>query len=295
MRRISYRYQRTVAGPAQVQGIGFLTGALVHLRFCPAPPSTGIVFVRTDLPSRPSIPAQVSEVSGTNRRTTLGRGGVQVGLVEHVLAALSGLRIDNAFVELDAPEPPGLDGSARGFVDALHGAGARLQGARRPVYAVTEPMLVRSPGATLALHPPQDNELQISYLLDYGRGSPIDWQMHSVTLTPESFANEIADCRTFILEKEAEVLRRQGLGSRSTLADLLVFGPAGPIENRLRYANEPARHKILDLVGDLALFPGDLRGHVVAYRSGHPLNVTLARSVHEQLARRNTRPLRLAA
>lgn len=292
MRIHSYRPQRTIAQSAEVVGVGFLTGATVRLRFLPAAPDTGIVFVRTDLPGRPQIPARVEQVVDTQRRTTLGRSSAQIGLVEHVLAALSGLRIDNCCVELNAPEPPGMDGSARGFVEALAKSGTVLQPGRRAVWTVDKPVVVKSGNATLAIHPSDEATLRISYLLDYGLPSPIGWQAHTHTITPERFVNGLADARTFILESEVEMLRRQGLGARTTAADLIVFGPHGPIDNTLRYANEPARHKVLDVVGDLALLGDGLCGHVVAYRSGHPLNVELV-----QTLRRMTicRPARLAA
>ncbi len=283
MRRLRYRYQRTLAEPAEVRGVGFLTGAAVRLRFLPAPPGAGVVFVRTDLRPRAYIPAHVGQVTGTARRTTLGRPPAQVGLVEHVLAALAGLRIDNCQVELNAPEPPGFDGSARAYVDALRAVGTSLQPARRSVYAVDEPLVVATAGASLVLHPPMDDDLTISYFLDYGPRSPIGRQVHTAVVTPGEFAESIAPCRTFILESEAEELRRQGLGSRTTPADLLVFGPRGPIANRLRYANEPARHKVLDVIGDLSLLGVDLCGHITACRSGHPLNVALARTLYERL------------
>jgi UDP-3-O-acyl N-acetylglucosamine deacetylase len=284
VRRHSYRSQRTVARPAEFEGIGFLTGAAVRLRFVPAAPDTGVVFVRTDLLARPQLPARIDQVTGTKRRTTLGRSPAQVALVEHVLAALAGLRIDNCYVELDAPEPPGLDGSARRFVEALRAAGTSLQPAQRAAWSVERTVVVAQGGATLAIHPTEEDELRISYLLDYGLGSPIARQSHTQVITPSRFAEELASCRTFILESEAAELQRQGLGARTTAADLLVFGPHGPIDNRLRYANEPARHKVLDLVGDLALLGQDLRGHVVAYRSGHPLNVELVRLLSRELA-----------
>src|SRR5262249_51693491 len=134
-------------------------------------------------------------------------------------------------------------------------------------------------GATLALPPADGEGLKISYFLDYGHGSPIDRQVHTQAITPAAFASDVAACRTFLLEEEAAELRRLGLGSRTTVTDLLVFGARGPIANRLRYANEPARHKVLDLVGDLALAGADLCGRVVAYRSGHPLNVELVRAL----------------
>jgi UDP-3-O-acyl N-acetylglucosamine deacetylase len=271
--------------PSEVTGVGFLTGANVRLRFVPAPPSSGVVFVRTDLPGGPRVAAHAREVTGTQRRTTLGRAPVQVALVEHVLAALAGLRIDNCLVELNACEPPGLDGSADGFAQALVRAGAQVQPARRPVWCVDEPVTVSGGGATLTLHPPCPRAgcgLRLSYFLDYGHASPIARQVHTMHLTPGSFLGELAKCRTFLLESEAEQLRRQGLGARTTTADLVVFGPHGPIDNRLRWANEPARHKLLDLVGDLSLVGADLCGHLVAYRSGHPLNVELARVLSQR-------------
>jgi UDP-3-O-[3-hydroxymyristoyl] N-acetylglucosamine deacetylase len=283
VRRSSYRYQRTIAQPTEVQGTGYITGANVRLRFVPAPPSTGIVFQRTDLGPNACLLASADHVTGTNRRTTLGLPPLCVSLVEHVLAALAGLRIDNCTVELNAPEPPGLDGSALGFVRALHAAGTVLQPARRSIWAVEQTVLVTGKGATLAIHPPDSDELRISYLLDYGLTSPIVRQSHTAVVTPESFANELASCRTFLLEHEAHELRRHGIGSNTLVSDLLVFGPRGPIDNRLRCANEPARHKILDLVGDLALFGHDIRGHVVAYRSGHPHNVELVRELGSRL------------
>ena len=293
MRRLCYRYQRTLARAADVRGVGFLTGASVRLRFLPAPPDTGVVFIRTDL-GAPAIPARIDCVTDTQRRTTLGRPPNHVGLVEHVLAALAGLHVDNCVVQLDAPEPPGLDGSARGFANALRQAGAVLQPARRAVYTVAGPLSVAQGGATLTVFPAED-VLKISYLLDYGLGAPIARQTCTQVIAPGSFLSQVAGCRTFILEAEAEEFRRQGWGSRTTTADLLVFGKNGPINNRLRFADEPARHKILDLVGDLALFGHDLRGHVVAYRSGHPLNGELARELTRRLALSRPAPQMLAA
>jgi UDP-3-O-acyl-N-acetylglucosamine deacetylase len=306
-----------LAGPAEVRGVGFLTGAAVHLRFLPAPPNAGVVFVRTDLRPPVCVPAHVGQVTGVSRRTTLGRPPAQIGLVEHVLAALAGLRIDNCHVELNAPEPPGLDGSARAFVDALLTAGTRLQPARRPVFAVDETTVASHGAACLALHPPgvrhgcvsrawtgstaadtavaHHDGLVVSYFLDYGPRSSIGRQVYTETITPSTFAESVAPSRTFILESEAEELRRQGLGSRTTSADLLVFGPRGPIANRLRFGNEPARHKVLDILGDLSLIGVDLCGHVTACRSGHPLNITLARTLYERLNGSSLRGTPLAA
>lgn len=286
VRRIGYRYQRTIARPVELTGSGFLTGAMVRVVFRPAPPSAGIVFIRTDLSPAVQVPAKIDQVSGTQRRTVLGRPPAHVGLVEHVLAALAGLRIDNCYIELNAPEPPGLDGSSRQFVDVLRSAGSVLQPERRSIWTVDAPVVVTQEGATLAIHPAEADELKISYTLHYRLPSPIGRQAHTQTIATETFA-ELASCRTFIFEAEVAELRRQGVGVRAAISDVLVFGPHGPIQNKLRYANEPARHKVLDIVGDLSLFGQDLRGHVVAYRSGHTLNAELVRAlVRERIQER---------
>jgi UDP-3-O-[3-hydroxymyristoyl] N-acetylglucosamine deacetylase len=279
VKRTTSRRQQTIARPASVEGIGYITGKRVRLRFVPAPVSSGVVFVRTDLGPDAVIAAEAHNVVGTNRRTTLGKPPISVGLVEHVLAALAGLRIDNCRIELDAPEPPGMDGSAQDFVHALRSAGTVLQDGHKSVWSATESILVRAGDATLSLHPADCCELRVSYLLDYGPQSPIVPQIYTATITPETFMNDIAPSRTFLLEEEAQMLLAQGLGSNSTLSDLLVFGPKGPMNNVLRFGNEPARHKVLDILGDLSLLGHDLCGHVVAYRSGHPLNVEMCRTL----------------
>ena len=287
MNKLGYRNQRTIARPAEIRGVGYLTGKMVRARFRPAPIGTGVIFVRVDLGPQACISAHVDNVTGTHRRTTLGDGPLQVGLVEHVLAALGGMRIDNCYVELDAPEPPGLDGSSRGFVDALKRAGTVNQKEPRAIWGVRQTLLVRHHDATLALHPPSHLGLRVSYLLDYGQRASIHPQIYTADLTPELFIDDIAPCRTFLLEEEALQLKEQGLGSRTEYKDLLVFGPRGPIDNRLRFANEPARHKVLDMLGDLFLLGHDLCGHLVACRSGHPLNIELV----EALCRKMTQVL----
>jgi UDP-3-O-acyl N-acetylglucosamine deacetylase len=284
VKREGYRFQRTIARAVDVQGVGILTGRWVRVRFCPAPPSNGVVFIRTDLPKPVQIPARFDQVSDTERRTTLGRPPAQVGMVEHVLAALAGLHIDNCRIEINAGDPPGMDGSSQEYLEALESAGVVLQPARRAIWTVDQPVVVAHGGATLALHPSPAPELRASYILNYGWYSPIGWQIHTQTLTSQRFASELANCRTFILESEAAELCRQGLGKGLTHADLLVFGPAGPVGNRLHHADEPARHKILDMIGDLSLLGYDLHGHLVGYRSGHRLNVELGRTLIRQIA-----------
>ena len=279
MIKIGHRPQRTLARSVEVSGVGIVTGSQVAIRFCPAPADSGIVFQRTDLGSAPPIPARAESVTGTQRRTTLGSGANQVTLVEHAVAAVAGMRIDNCLIELDGPEPPGLDGSSRGFVDAIADGGVVLSTALRARWTVDEPILLRQGGATIGFYPHGSDELLISYLLDYGPQSPIVPQTYTETITPDRFQRNLCHCRTFLLEEEAHELQKQGIGKHLTASELLVFGPRGPIGNELRHSNEPARHKILDLVGDLALSGMDLVGHIVAYRSGHPLNVEMAKVV----------------
>lgn len=288
MRKISQRAQRTIARAAHVQGVGYLSGRTVHLRYLPAPIHTGVVFVRSDLGPQATLPAHVSQVTGTQRRTTLGTAPLTVSLVEHVLAALGGLRIDNCFVELDAPEPPGLDGSAQPFVHALCDAGIIVQTASKSIWSVTTRVALHQRDTTLSLYPSDEPTLRASYLLDYGDRSAIGRQTFTVDVTPASFQQGIASCRTFVTQEEAALLRQQGLGSCTKVNDLLVFGPHGPIENKLHFANEPARHKVLDLIGDLSLLGEDLCGHVVAYRSGHSLNVELVRELHRHMEQART-------
>jgi len=277
VRVIGYRYQRTLATEATIEGVGFVTGVRVCVRLKPAPANTGLVFRRTDLPKLPTVPALVPFVTGTQRRTTLGAVAHGVTLVEHLLASLAGSRIDNCQIELDGPEPPGLDGSAAEYVAHIQDAGAVLQATRRPVWGTPTPIIVSAGGATIGLHPSPEPGLRVSYLLDYGVFAPIPRQTFTLEVQPEQFATEVARCRTFVTESEAVVLRAQGIGRHLTATDLLVFGPRGPIDTQLRFPDEPVRHKVLDIIGDLSLCGFDLAGHIVAYRSGHALNVELAR------------------
>ena len=241
-----------------------------------------MLFRRTDLPGKPTTLARADRVTGTARRTTLGSIEQGVTLVEHVLASLAGLRVDNCLIEIDAAEPPGLDGSALGFVQAILDAGIVLQPARRGIWAPTEPVVVSHGSATIGWHPPDATTgmtLRASYLLDYGATAPIPRQAYTTPVTPETFARDLSGCRTFLLDTEVGALQQQGIGLHLSPADVLVFGTKGPIDNTLRHADEPARHKLLDMIGDLALCGVDLVGHVVAYRSGHALNVALANAI----------------
>jgi UDP-3-O-acyl-N-acetylglucosamine deacetylase len=238
----------------------------------PAEPGFGLAFQRLDCPGSQPVPATREFVLPRQRRTAIGRDNVVIELVEHVVAALAGMQIDNCLVTLDAPEPPGFDGSCRPVVDAILEAGRVAQNAPRPCRVIDRVLSVGDADQNITLRPLARPGLAISYHLDYGPHSPIRPQTRTFELQPEAFAAEIAGCRTFVLDSEVAALKSQGLGQGLTHKDLLVFGPAGPIDNQLLFPDECARHKILDCIGDFALLGTDLCGHIHACCSGHTLN-----------------------
>lgn len=290
--------QQTLAESVSVPGFGFFTNADVTATFHPASEDTGILFVRSDLPDRPEIPATIDHAVERHRRTALGRGEAHVELTEHILAALAGLGIDNCLVELDGPEPPGGDGSAKHFVEALLSAGIVEQSQPAAIFEISQRMIVTLGDARLVAEPndsPLANRLArrrgfqvgttpryamtLQYDLDYGDESPIGSQSARFNVTPETFATEIAEARTFILESEINSLRALGYGEKVTTRDLLVFGEKGVIDNVLRADNECARHKLLDCVGDFALLGARISGRIWANRSGHAANRELIRQL----------------
>lgn len=275
------RRQRTIARPARYHGFGFLTGADVTLCFLPADEDTGIRFQRVDLPGTPSIPATLEFVAPRQRRTSISNGSATVELIEHVMAALAGLQIDNCLVQVNAPEAPGADGSCLGFVQALLEAGIVEQSAFRQILVICDSCTAHADDdcSEISAGPVFRRTLVVSYELDYGPRSPIRPQLLTFEFSPESFVANLAFARTFILESEVALLKSQGYGSRVTPADLLIFGSAGVIGNQLRTADECVRHKILDCIGDFALLGCDIHGHFRAYRSGHNLNHDICRLV----------------
>ena len=273
------RNQHTIGRCATVTGFGYWTGEDVGVEFRPGAPDTGIVFVRRDMPGLPRIAAHVDSRLEGPRRTSLHAGDAVVDMVEHILAALYSLRIDNCEVWVDRPEMPGCDGSARPFVEALDAAGILAQPAPRPTYTVTRVIRLGDDAGWIEARPIAGALPVFCYRLDYGCSSDIPAQQYQAALTPETFRTDIAPSRTFMLKSEADWLLAQGFGWRATLADLLVFGPDGPLGNRLRFADECARHKTLDMIGDLALAGCDLVGRFTAYRSGHRLNAELVRAM----------------
>ena len=270
------RKQRTIGSAAQIEGFGYWSGKDVQVELRPAPPNSGVVFVRRDLSPEVRIPANVAHRVEVPRRTVLSHGGGNVEMVEHILAALAGLRIDNCEVWVDGAEMPGLDGSSQAFVEAIQKAGAVEQQAYRGQLIVEDTTRVGDEQSWVEAHPSKIDGFSLKVRIDYGRG-PIGRQSVHFVVTPGSFIRELAPARTFLTKAEGDWLRNQGLGKRASTSDLLVFDDAGPIENTLRYEDECARHKALDLIGDLALSGCDLIGHFVAYCSGHRLNAELVR------------------
>lgn len=273
------RQQRTLRTAAAVEGIGYWSSRDVRVEFRPAEPRQGIVFVRCDLPGCPRIPAAVENRVETPRRTVLQSGTASVEMVEHVMAALAGMNVDNCEVWVDEAEMPGCDGSAKPFVDALVRVGTVEQDALRELYVVREVVRLGGEDCWIEARPAADGKTIIHYDLDYGSGNPIGRQSLEVTLAPRFFQFSLAPSRTFMLQREAAELQARGMGTRTSLNDLLIFDGRGPVGNALRFPDECVRHKILDMVGDLALAGCDLAGRFTAFRSGHRLNAELVRAM----------------
>ncbi|HAU37067.1 MAG TPA: 3-hydroxyacyl-[acyl-carrier-protein] dehydratase FabZ [Phycisphaerales bacterium] len=276
--------QKTIKSPAAVQGRGLFGGEPCALRFLPAATDAGITFVRTDLPSPVSIAADIAHVAKRPRRTSLLNGAVSVETVEHVLAAVWGLGIDNLVVEMDGAETPSTDGSPLPFVQAIQKAGLTEQDSERKTYVIDEPAAVSEGDAMLAALPGPDDCLDILYDLDYGAVPSIGRQVVAFRLGKDDLARQIAPARTFLLEAEAREFQARGMGKHLTPRDLLVMGESGPVDNELRFRDEHARHKVCDLIGDLALLGRRLRGRIVAYKSGHELNHALVRKLLERIS-----------
>lgn len=273
------RNQRTIAGPAVIDGVGYWSGRDVRVEFRPAPADTGIVFVRSDLGGCPRVPATVEHRIDMPRRTALRQGKASVEMVEHIMAALAGLQIDNCELWVDQPEMPGVDGSSLPFVEVLRNAGIAEQSVARRQLIIRRVIHLGNQASWIEVRPCSSGKMVLRYDLDYGSGSPIGRQSLEISLSPRHFHMNLAPSRTFVLEAEAAEMKAQGLGQRATFKDLLIFGSKGPIDNPLRFPDECVRHKMVDMVGDMALAGCDLVGRFVAYRSGHRLNAELVRAI----------------
>lgn len=279
--------RRTVKSTAEFRGITLFTGVQSRIAIRPAAAGEGIVFFRIDLPGAVRIPARSTHIVPETRRTVLAanpadRAGPSVQTVEHVMSALAGLGITDALVEVEGPEAPIGDGSALPFVQAIAAAGIEeLAG------SAIEPIVVRERieiedgrGGRVVAEPRQEAGLELVYHLDYGPAAPLPQQTAKFVSLPgaDDYAAAIAPARTFSTLDEAMAMRKMGLFGHLTAAEMLVIGPQGPVDNAYRFSDEPARHKVLDMVGDLALAGGGrpIRGRITAWRTGHALNHAMA-------------------
>jgi UDP-3-O-[3-hydroxymyristoyl] N-acetylglucosamine deacetylase len=276
------RQQQTVSQSDFLEGSGLFTGEKCFLRLCPAPVNTGVLFKRIDLPKNKYIPATLDFVQATPRCTLLGDHEVRVQTVEHLLAALKAYEIDNVIVEISGSEIPILDGSSMLFVDLIEKCGIVEQDL--PLHAKTlEQPVYFSQGDIHLIAIPSD-EYRISYTLHYPNSSLLRAQFYSTVINPETFKREIAPCRTFALYEEIAPLVEKGLIKGGGLENALIIKDGAILNPEgARFPEEMARHKVLDLVGDLSLMGISFTAHIIAIRSGHASNVQFARKLLNQI------------
>ena len=262
-------FQHTLAKTINLTGIGLHYGKTCRLSIKPAEPGAGISFVSQGQ----VIPARAEFVVALRRATVLGKNGVEVATVEHLLSALHGLGIDNARIEIDGPELPALDGSAALLVKALLQAGKQRQAAEAKVKRLTAPVWVAEKDSLLLAFPAP--ALRITCIADFpGMGT----KQKSITLRPKLYAEAIAPARTTVMEAEIKGLLAQGLGQGGNRRNVIVLGEQGAL-TKLRFPDEPLRHKMLDLIGDLALLGQRLQAQVIALRPGHRMNLELVKKI----------------
>lgn len=278
------RLQRTLRAPVEFSGVGLHSGQTVRARVLPAPQGTGIEFVRTDVPDAQPIPALVQYRVQADLRTRLKRGNAEVETVEHLLAACSGLGIDNLRIEMDGAEMPGMDGSARPFLELFQQVGTVEQRAEARTFRLDEPIYVREKNATLVALPSEQPGLTLQYIASFDDPG-VQGGSLQLDVTPESFAKDIASARTFCLASDVEKLKAAGFGKGATRENTVVLGDP---QTQMRMGGEPVRHKMLDLIGDLALLGADLHAHVIATRSGHATNAELVRRLVDLMQEKET-------
>ena len=264
-----------------MHGRGLFGGKEAKVVFRPAPADTGVVFVRTDVPEAVRIGAVASNLAERSRRTSIKKGSISIETIEHCLAAISAMEVDNLTVEVNGSELPAPDCSCAEYFKVLKRAGVVEQQVSRREYVISEPISITAGDASIYALPYADDELNITYDLDYGGHNGIGRQIFSCRVTPDSFERNLASARTFLLEAEARQFQARGMGTHVGPRDLLVINTDGPIKNSYRFPNECVRHKVVDLIGDLALVGRAVKGRIVAYKSGHSLNQELVRRLYE--------------
>lgn len=265
------RKQRTLRTAVEFQGVGLHSGESITARVLPAGIGDGIEFVRTDMTDAPAVPAHIRYLSNKDRRTRLLRSGAEVETIEHFLAACRGVQVDNLRVEMTGSEFPGMDGSALPFLQEMEKAGFVEQRAEAKVLKIEEPVFVRDGDATLVALPNDKPLLTLQYVATFDEPG-VKSGSFQLDVTPENFEAEIAQARTFCLASEVEALQAMGLGKGATRENTVVLGDPEAVQ---RMPDEPVRHKMLDLLGDLSLLGADLEAHVIATRSGHRTNAML--------------------
>lgn len=278
------RNQRTIGEPVALSGTTLFSGQPVKVRLLPAETHTGYLFVRTDLPDSPVVPATVEAVSDGFRCTTLSLNNVEVRVVEHVLSACVGMQVDNVIIELDGDEMPALDACAEQYARALLGAGIVEQNAERTVLEL-ERTVTQPQGTTAVVAMPYEEGLTVSYILDFDDFDRPSEAL-SVTVTPEAFLEQIAPARTFGFDSDYEDFKRLSLGGGVTDDNVFILRRDGSVVKplsgdpaELRFPDEAVRHKILDLLGDIAPINADVNAKILAVRSGHKLTAALARQL----------------
>jgi UDP-3-O-[3-hydroxymyristoyl] N-acetylglucosamine deacetylase/3-hydroxyacyl-[acyl-carrier-protein] dehydratase len=282
------KLQKTIKSEGRIAGKGMFAGKDAKVTFRPAPADSGVVFVRTDIPEPVRISAVVPNLAERSRRTTLKKGPISIETVEHCLAAVTALEIDNLLIEIDGLELPAPDCSSADYFNVLKHLGLAEQQVNRKEFVIHEPVSINVGEASIYALPYSDDGLNITYDLDYAGHTGIGRQIFSCRVTPEGFGKHLAPARTFLLEAEAKQFQARGMGTHLGPRDILVINSDGPIKNSFRFPNECVRHKIVDLIGDLALVGRAVKGRIVAYKCGHAINQQLARRLYEQ-ARRQER------
>ncbi len=274
----SVHAQKTIRKEVIASGIGLFTGEKVSLKILPAPPDTGIVFQRMDLPGKPEIPARLSFVREAPRCTRLATGNASLYMVEHLLSACGALGIDNARIEVEGPEILAADGSAKLFVELIEKADLEVQKAPRRLLKITRPVYWSEGEVHLVALPAE--EFRLSYTMHYPQSPLLRSQFYTFALSPERFKEEIAPCRTFSLYEEILPFIEKGMIKGGGLENALVI-KGGEIMNPggARFPDEMVRHKILDLIGDLSLIGAPILGHIISIRSGHSSNVAFAKKI----------------
>ncbi len=279
--------QRTLKRSASVSGVGVFTGEKATLRLCPAEADTGIIFQRMDLPHKPFLPAALEHVQGTPRCTMIGIQGALIQTVEHLLSALKAYHIDNALIEITGPEVPILDGSAAGFVEMIEKAGVTVLNEERTRGRLETPVYWTQKDTHLIALP--SDEYRVSYTLHYPHSDFIGSQYYSFVVDEEGFKQEIAPSRTFSLYEDVAPLIEKGLLKGGSLdAGVLIKDNAVANPEGLRFKDEPVRHKILDLIGDLSLNAVSFSAHIIAIRSGHTSNIAFAKELAKHIKMENS-------